>query len=64
METEVPDFRSSVRFVTAWVVFDCPKSASSSTVIKLRHCGAPRGTLGELRDLFVSGKQDLFDLIP
>jgi hypothetical protein len=30
--------------------------------IKCRHCGAPRGTLGQLRELSTSGRQDLFEV--
>jgi hypothetical protein len=44
------------------ITFDSPESAPSSTAIKCRHCGAPRGTLGELRELSVSGKEDLFEI--
>jgi ribosomal protein S27E len=33
------------------IVFDCTEDAPSSTQINCRHCGAPRGTLGELRNL-------------
>ena len=36
--------------------------AHSFTPISCRHCGAPRGTLGDLRRLSVSGTQDLFDI--
>ena len=44
------------------IVFDCREDASESTLIKCRHCGAPRGTLGELRLLSYSGKKSLFEL--
>jgi hypothetical protein len=44
------------------IVFDCAENAPSSTLISCRHCGAPRGTLGALRDLSISGKQDLFEI--
>jgi hypothetical protein len=44
------------------IVFDCAENAPSSTPIKCRHCGAPRGTLEDLRTLSVSGKQDLFEI--
>jgi hypothetical protein len=44
------------------IVFDCPENAPSYTPIKCRHCGAPRGTLGDLRNLSISGKQDLFEI--
>ncbi len=30
------------------IVFDCTEGAPFNTVIKCRHCGAPRGTLGDL----------------
>jgi hypothetical protein len=42
--------------------FDFAEDAPSSTQIKCRHCGAPRGTLGELRNLSVLAKQDLFEI--
>jgi ribosomal protein S27E len=44
------------------IVFDCPEDAPSSTLITCRHCGAPRGTLGALRNLATSDRQDIFDL--
>jgi ribosomal protein S27E len=44
------------------IVFDCPENAPPSTPIKCRHCGAPRGTLGDLRQLSFSQRQDLFDV--
>ena len=44
------------------IVFDCGEDAPSSTQIKCRHCGAPRGTLGDLRNLSLSGKPDLFEI--
>jgi ribosomal protein S27E len=43
------------------IVFDCPEGAPASTQIKCRHCGAPRGTLGELRALSCSDRRDLFE---
>jgi len=43
------------------IVFDCAEGAPSSTAIKCRHCDAPRGTLGELRELTNSDKRDLFE---
>jgi hypothetical protein len=43
------------------IIFDLPEDAPSTTQIKCRHCGAPRGTLGALRQLSISGKQDLFE---
>ena len=44
------------------IVFDCAENAPPSTPIKCRHCGAPRGTLGDLRELSFSQWQDLFDV--
>jgi hypothetical protein len=44
------------------IFFDCEEDAPSSTQINCRHCGAPRGTLGELRNLSVLAKQDLFEI--
>jgi ribosomal protein S27E len=44
------------------IVFDCPEGAPSSTEIKCRHCGAPRGTLGDLRKLSCSDRRDLFEV--
>jgi hypothetical protein len=44
------------------IIFECPEDAPSSTEIKCRHCGAPRGTLGDLRSLSASGSQDLFEI--
>src|SRR6267378_379981 len=44
------------------IVFDCPEGAPPSTQIKCRHCGAPRGTLGELRELSCSDRRDLFEV--
>jgi ribosomal protein S27E len=44
------------------MVFDCPEGAPPSTQIKCRHCGAPRGTLGELRALSCSDRRDLFEV--
>jgi hypothetical protein len=44
------------------IILDCPQGAPSSTVVTCRHCGAPRGTLGDLRSLSTSGKQDLFEI--
>jgi hypothetical protein len=36
------------------IVFECEEDAPSSTPIKCRHCGGPRGTLGDLRSLAAS----------
>jgi hypothetical protein len=44
------------------IVFDCAEDAPSSTTIKGRHCGAPRGTLGDLRRLSISATQDVFEI--
>jgi hypothetical protein len=44
------------------IVFDCKEDAPGSTLIKCRHCGAPRGTLGDLRLLSCSGKESLFEI--
>jgi ribosomal protein S27E len=44
------------------IILDSPQGAPSSTVVTCRHCGAPRGTLGDLRSLSTSGKQDLFEI--
>jgi hypothetical protein len=44
------------------IVFDCTEGTPSSTQIKCRHCGALRGTLGELRNLSYSGQHDLFEI--
>jgi ribosomal protein S27E len=43
------------------IVFDCSEGAPSSRKIKCSLCGAPRGTLGDLRNLSDSDMQDLFD---
>jgi hypothetical protein len=43
------------------IIFECPENAPSSTPIKCRYCGAPRGTLGQLRELSMSGREDLFE---
>jgi hypothetical protein len=39
------------------IVFDCREDAPASTLIKCRHCGAPRGTLGDLRLLSVQARR-------
>jgi hypothetical protein len=44
------------------IIFDCPEDAPSTTLIRCQHCGAPRGTLGDLRHLASSDRRDLFDL--
>jgi hypothetical protein len=43
------------------IVLDHAANAPSSTLIKCRHCGAPRGTLGDLRSLAQSTRHDLFE---
>jgi hypothetical protein len=58
-----PDFRIvCITCDSLGIIFDCPEGAASSTQIKCRHCGAPRGTLGELRKLSCSDRRDLFDV--
>lgn len=44
------------------ISFECAENAPSSTPIRCRHCGSPRGTLGDLRALSTSGKYDLFEI--
>jgi hypothetical protein len=44
------------------IVFDCSESAPAATPIKCSLCGAPRGTLGELRRLSDSDQSTLFDV--
>jgi hypothetical protein len=44
------------------IVVDYPEDAPVSTTIKCRQCGAPRGTLGNLRRLALSDRHDLFDV--
>jgi len=48
------------------IVFECAEDAPSSTLIKCRHCGGPRGTLGDLaalrpRENKISLKSELLD---
>jgi hypothetical protein len=43
------------------VVLDYPEDAPPSKLIRCSICGAPRGTLGALRNLANSDRQDLFD---
>jgi hypothetical protein len=43
------------------ITLDHPEDAPSSTLIKCSECGAPRGTLGELRSLASSNRQDLLE---
>jgi hypothetical protein len=44
------------------IIFDFAEDSPCTVQIKCRHCGAPRGTLGALRHLSASGKQDLFEV--
>ena len=44
------------------IVFDSAEGAPPSTLVKCRHCGVPRGTLGELRALSCSDRRDLFEV--
>jgi ribosomal protein S27E len=58
-----PDFRIvCINCDALGIVFDCPEGAPPSTQIKCRHCGAPRGTLGDLRKLSCSDRRDLFEV--
>jgi len=62
-----PNPRSDFRIVcincdALGIVFDCPEGAPSTTQIQCRHCGAPRGTLGDLRKLSCSDRRDLFEV--
>jgi ribosomal protein S27E len=65
--TQAPIRHSRFRIVcikcdSLGIVFDCPEGAPPSTQIRCRHCGAPRGTLGELRKLSCSDRRDLFEV--
>jgi hypothetical protein len=42
------------------VALDYAEGAPSSTLVKCHDCGAPRGTLGDLRHLAQSDRTDLF----
>ena len=42
------------------IVLDHVEYAPSSAQVKCRGCGAPRGTLGDLRDLALSHRTDTF----
>jgi hypothetical protein len=44
------------------IVLDYPEDAPSSTAIKCRHCGARLGTLGDLRNLALSDRRDIFEI--
>jgi ribosomal protein S27E len=66
-QTKAPSLQSAFKVVCVncdalGIIFDCPEDAPSTTPIRCQHCGAPRGTLGELRNLASSGRRDLFDL--
>jgi hypothetical protein len=43
------------------IVLDHPEDAPSSAQIKCCYCGAPRGTLGDLRNLALSDRNDIFN---
>jgi hypothetical protein len=43
------------------IMLDYPDDAPSSTLIKCRHCGGPRGSLGDLRSLAQSDRRDIFE---
>jgi hypothetical protein len=43
------------------IVFDYAEGAPSSTPIKCRDCDAPRGTLGDLRNLALRDRRDSLD---
>jgi hypothetical protein len=58
-----PDFRIvCINCDSLGIVFDCTEDASPSTLIMCRRCGAPRGTLGDLRNLSDATRHDLFDV--
>jgi hypothetical protein len=43
------------------VIIDHGELAPASSIVRCSHCEAARGTLGELRNLAISGRRDLFD---
>jgi hypothetical protein len=43
------------------VIIDHGELAPPSSIVRCSHCEAARGTLGELRDLAISGRRDLSD---
>jgi len=43
------------------VIIDHGELAPASAVVRCSHCEGARGTLGELRNLAISGRRDLFD---
>jgi len=58
-----PDFRIvCINCDAVGIAFDCPENAPSWTQIRCRNCGAPRGTLADLRNLAASDRADLFDV--
>ncbi len=44
------------------IIFEFAEDAPTSAVITCRHCGAPRGSLGDLRRLSTLARQDLFEI--
>jgi hypothetical protein len=44
------------------IVLDHAEHAPSSTQIKCRYCGVPRGSLGDLRNLALSDRTDIFSV--
>jgi hypothetical protein len=44
------------------IVLDYAEDGPSSAQIKCRGCGAPRGTLGDLRNLALSDRSDSFSV--
>ncbi len=66
-ESEVMSKRFDFKIVcvncdTLGIVFDGEENAAASTLIRCRHCGAPRGTLGDLRKLSVAAKPDRLEV--
>jgi hypothetical protein len=56
-----PEFRIvCIQCDALGIAFDGAEDAPSWTTISCRNCGAPRGTLGDLRNLAASNRQDLF----
>jgi hypothetical protein len=43
------------------VIIDHGELAPASSIVRCSHCEAARGTLGELRNLAITGRRDLFD---
>ncbi len=46
------------------IIIEDPEIAPPSTLVRCRQCEAVRGTIGELRDLAISHRRDLFDSAP